>query len=78
MANLPRFEKTDTLDEFNGKVALQVRDLWQTLNDAGHPVSPEEAKVLWTVGHAALAECLGLDEGAAHLTETAKHLAKAL
>lgn len=65
---------SQTLEEFNADVAERVRTLWQTLNDAGFDVTPEEAKFLWVAGQAALGESVGVDTSA--LTPTLRRLAE--
>jgi hypothetical protein len=64
------------MDAFNAQVAGEVRELHDALADAGHPVTPTEAKVLWLVGKAALADVLGLDN--TPLVETARRVARDL
>ena len=64
-----------TLAEFNAKVATEVKGLHDALHAAGHPVTPTEAKALWCIGWAAIADLVGHEDGKAMLTEKAHELA---
>lgn len=65
------------LAEFNTKVASDVEALHDHLHAAGHPVTPTEAKALWCIGWAAMADLVGHKEGRAMLIEKARELAAA-
>lgn len=52
---------TETLKQFNVRMADQARELHDRMHAAGHPVTPEEAKFLMVAGWAALGESVGVD-----------------
>lgn len=64
-----------TLKEFNQDVARQVEDLHDRLNAAGTPVTPTEAKALWCVGWAAIADVVDHEEGAEMMIQHARKFA---
>ncbi len=66
---------TVTLAEFNEKVARDVEALHDAMHAAGHPVTPTEAKALWCIGWAAIADLVGHEDGKAMLIEKGRELA---
>ncbi|MEE8536907.1 MAG: hypothetical protein V3S71_02795 [Acidobacteriota bacterium] len=64
-----------TLTEFNTKIADDVEELYTRLNAAGTPVTPMEAKALWCIGWAAIADMVEHAEGREMLITKAKELA---